>query len=61
VRFERELALAPWNARRLALSLDRYRFRSWDQRVVRPFDGIVAVSDIDKQWIERHASARPSS
>jgi sugar transferase (PEP-CTERM/EpsH1 system associated) len=59
VRFERELALAPWNARRLALSLDRYWFRSWEQRVVRSFDGIVAVSDIDKQWIERHASARP--
>jgi sugar transferase (PEP-CTERM/EpsH1 system associated) len=59
VRFERELALGPRNARRLALSLDRYWFQSWEQRVVRSFDGIVAVSDIDRQWIERHASATP--
>lgn len=58
-RFGRELQLAPWNARCLALSLDRHWFPSWEQDAVRSVDGIVAVSDHDRQWLERHAPGTP--
>lgn len=53
-RFERELEFAT-GARRLALLTDHVLFKSWEETCVRHFDGIVAVSELERQWIETHA------
>ncbi len=55
LRFERELAVAPWSARRFILEMDRGLFPSWEQRAVRAFDGVAAVSAAEAAWIERTA------
>src|SRR5262249_29639020 len=44
LRFARELRFAPPPMRRLALLTDHLLFRSWEERALRSFDGIVAVS-----------------
>jgi sugar transferase (PEP-CTERM/EpsH1 system associated) len=53
-RFERELQFAT-GTRRLALLADRLLFRSWEEACVRQFDGIVAVSELERQWVQTHA------
>jgi sugar transferase (PEP-CTERM/EpsH1 system associated) len=55
MRFERELKFSAWNPRRLVLLTDRYLFPRWEQRAVRSFDGVVAVSAAEAAWISRHA------
>lgn len=55
VRFVRELERAPWNARRVVLSLDRLVFPDWERKAVRSYDGVAAVSEHDRAWIARHA------
>ncbi len=57
VRFDRELAVAPWNTRRLVLLGNRWLFPDWERRAVRAFDGVLAVSEDDRAWIQRHAPA----
>ena len=53
-RFERELQFAT-GTRRLALLADHLFFRSWEEACVRQFDGIVAVSEQERQWVQAHA------
>jgi sugar transferase (PEP-CTERM/EpsH1 system associated) len=53
-RFERELQFAT-GTRRLALLADHFLFRSWEEECVRQFDGIVAVSELERQWVQAHA------
>lgn len=55
LRFERELRLAPWGKRKLLLLGDHLFFREWEKKALRLFDGIVAVSDLERSWIQRHA------
>jgi sugar transferase (PEP-CTERM/EpsH1 system associated) len=56
-RFDRELAVAPWNTRRLVLLGNRSLFPNWEQRAVRAFDGVLAVSEDDRAWIKDQAPA----
>jgi sugar transferase (PEP-CTERM/EpsH1 system associated) len=57
LRFVRELQFAPPPMRRLALLTDHLLFRAWEERALRSFDGIVAVSAVELAWIRRHAPA----
>jgi polysaccharide biosynthesis protein PslH len=59
LRFERELAVAAWNARRLVVLADRYLFPKWEQQAVRAADGLVAVSDLEAQWLRQVAPSTP--
>ena len=58
VRFARELKFAR-GARRLALLSDYIIFKSWERKSLRQFDGILAVSASEREWIRRHAPAAP--
>jgi len=53
-RFEREIPLAPWGLRRMALMSNAALFPDWEQKSVRLFDGAVAVSEHDRDWLQRH-------
>jgi polysaccharide biosynthesis protein PslH len=55
LRFKRELELAQWGKRRLLLLGDYFFFPAWEERALGRFDGIVAVSEIERSWIQRHA------
>jgi sugar transferase (PEP-CTERM/EpsH1 system associated) len=55
IRFARELQVAPWSGRRLGLMWDHYLRRQWEPKSLRRFDGILATSELERQWIERHA------
>lgn len=57
LRFVRELQFTPPPMRRLALLTDHLLFRAWEERALRSFDGIVAVSAAELAWIRRHAPA----
>jgi sugar transferase (PEP-CTERM/EpsH1 system associated) len=57
LRFVRELRFAPPPMRRLALLTDHLLFGSWEERALRSFDGIIAVSATELSWIRRHAPA----
>ena len=57
-RFDRELAVAPWNTRRLVLLGNRWLFPDWEQRAVRAFDGVLAVSEDDRAWIQNSSTGR---
>lgn len=59
LRFVRELNFAPPPTRRLALRSDHLFFRSWEERALRSFDGISAVSATELAWIRQHAPATP--
>lgn len=52
-RFEREVPLAPWGLRRLALMTNALLFPEWEQKSVRLFDGAIAVSEHDRDWLRR--------
>jgi polysaccharide biosynthesis protein PslH len=56
LRFARELKFAR-GARRLALLFDHVLFKSWEEKSVREFDGILAVSTSELAWIKQHAPA----
>jgi sugar transferase (PEP-CTERM/EpsH1 system associated) len=53
-RFAREIPLAPWGLRRLALLSNALLFPAWEQKSVRLFDGAVAVSEQDREWLRPH-------
>jgi sugar transferase (PEP-CTERM/EpsH1 system associated) len=55
LRFKRELEVSQWGKRRLLLLGDDLFFRGWEERALGCFDGIVAVSELERAWIERHA------
>lgn len=52
-RFEREILLAPWGFRRLALMTNATLFPHWEEKSVCLFDGAVAVSEHDRAWLQR--------
>lgn len=54
LRFRRELRFAK-GARRLALLTDHLLFKTWEENVLRRFDGIVAVSPLEQRWIQEQA------
>jgi sugar transferase (PEP-CTERM/EpsH1 system associated) len=55
LRFRREIGSARWGARRLALLTDHLLFSGWEEESVGHFDGIVAVSTQEEEWIRAHA------
>jgi glycosyltransferase involved in cell wall biosynthesis len=55
IRFARELRFAPWSGRRLGLMWDHYLNRQWEAKSLRRFDGILATSELERDWIETHA------
>jgi polysaccharide biosynthesis protein PslH len=58
-RFQREVRnCASTVPRRLALGWDRLLAPAWEEHAVRTFDGVAAVSEVERRWIERVA---PSS
>jgi polysaccharide biosynthesis protein PslH len=57
LRFHRELRVARWGVRRMALAADAVAFGGWEERAVRRFDGIAAVSPLEQSWAKRHAPA----
>jgi sugar transferase (PEP-CTERM/EpsH1 system associated) len=57
LRFRRELRVARWGLRRAALAADAVAFGGWEERAVRRFDGIAAVSPLEQSWATRHAPA----
>jgi sugar transferase (PEP-CTERM/EpsH1 system associated) len=50
LRFRREMHVARWGVRRLALAVDHALFGSWEERAVRQFDAIAAVSPLEQTW-----------
>jgi len=59
IRFEREIRYGSWNARRVGILWDQCFARPWEERAIGKFDGIVAVSDLERAWIHAHvANAR---
>ena len=58
-RFARELQVARWSLRRAVLQADQLISGRWEEKAVRRFDGAVAVSAADRQWLERHLDGRP--
>ena len=54
LRFARELKFAR-GARRLALMNDYIIFKSWERKALHQFDGIIAVSASEREWITQHA------
>ena len=55
LRFVRELQFGPPPMRRLPLLADHLLFRGWEERALRLFDGIVAVSAAELEWMRGHA------
>jgi sugar transferase (PEP-CTERM/EpsH1 system associated) len=54
LRFARELKFAR-GARRFALLSDQVFFKSWEERCLGQFDGILAVSMSEQAWIRQRA------
>jgi sugar transferase (PEP-CTERM/EpsH1 system associated) len=54
-RFGRELECPTSNGRWLVIQCDRLFFESWEKKAVRQFDGISAVSELERMWIQQHA------
>ena len=52
LRFERELQLSQWGKRKMVLLGDYLFFRTWERAALRQYDGIVAVSDAERIWIQ---------
>ena len=57
LRFRREMHVARWGLRRLALANDHLLFRKWEERAIRQFDAIAAVSPLEQAWAQKHAPA----
>jgi sugar transferase (PEP-CTERM/EpsH1 system associated) len=55
LRFERELQHSQWSKRWLVLLGDHLLFRSWENRALRQFDGIIAVSEAERAWVQQNA------
>ena len=59
IRFARELRYSQRNSRRLLIQWDKRFFASWEQQAIQQFDGITAVSDVERAWVRQHAPATP--
>ena len=59
LRFRREMHVARWGLRRLALAADHVLFGSWEDRAVRQFDAIAAVSSLEQTWARDRAPSAP--
>jgi sugar transferase (PEP-CTERM/EpsH1 system associated) len=57
IRLGRELECFSSKSRWLAIQCNRLFFESWEKKAIRRFDGISAVSDMERDWIQRHAPA----
>ncbi len=57
-RFARELELSSWSFRRAVLQADQAMFGNWEEKTVRQFDGAIAVSDQDRQWLQEQMFGR---
>lgn len=55
VRLQQELKLSLWGARHLLVLGNQLFFGSWEAQSLRKFDGILAVSEPDRQWARQHA------
>jgi glycosyltransferase involved in cell wall biosynthesis len=55
LRFHREMHVARWGTRKMALAIDHTLFGSWEAAALRRFDGITAVSAVERGWA--HAKA----
>jgi sugar transferase (PEP-CTERM/EpsH1 system associated) len=55
IRLAREPAGCSSMGRQLVLQGDRFLFASWEKRAIRKFDGITAVSTVERDWIRQHA------
>lgn len=55
LRFERELQHSQWSKRWLVLLGDRCFFRTWENTALHDFDGIIAVSDAERSWVQQNA------
>ncbi len=55
IRFNRETRFSSWDSRRLLLMGDQVLFKSWEANAIRRFHGVTAVSELEKEWIERNA------
>ncbi len=55
LRFRREMQVARWGLRRLALANDHILFSTWEERAIRQFDAIAAVSPLEEAWARKHA------
>ena len=54
-RFRRELQLSSWDARHLVLQADAWLFPRWEDHAIKKFDGALAVSEPDREWISERA------
>ena len=57
IRFERELQYSSPTARGFLIRSNRFFFESWEKKSLREFDGIAAVSEVERAWIQHHAPA----
>lgn len=57
IRFERELQYSSPTARWFLIRCNRFFFKSWEKKALREFDGITAVSDRERVWIQQYALA----
>ena len=55
LRFERELQLARWGKRSLVLLGDHLLFNAWEKKALGEFDGVVTVSESEREWVQCHA------
>jgi sugar transferase (PEP-CTERM/EpsH1 system associated) len=55
LRFHREMQVARWGIRRLALVADHVLFGGWEALAIHRFHGIAAVSAIELTWARLHA------
>jgi len=55
IRFDRETRFSSWDSRRLLLVGDQLLFKSWEANAIRRFDGVTAVSELERQWIEQNS------
>ena len=58
-RFARELELSSLSFRRAVLQADQALFGDWEEKTVKQFDGAIAVSDQDRQWLQEQMAGRP--
>lgn len=58
-RFRRELKLSAWGARRAVLLAESALFPRWESDAVSKFDGAIAVSQSDVNWITEFATGKP--
>jgi len=59
-RFARELRLWSWDSRHLVLKADAIFFPRWEANALTQFDGALAVSEMDREWLASHSDGHPA-